>query len=168
MLKQILLVASLLLSSTAHAEDGYPTKPIRLLVAYGAGGSTDQVARALGLVMSKRLGQTIVVENKPGASGMLSAALLVQSPPDGYTLGVTAVGIFRVPYVQKAPIDPIADLTYVSMINEFGLLVAVKADAPWKTMKDLVDYAKKNPDKVTFASPGMLSTQQLTLSQLDR
>lgn len=167
MLKKIVIAAaSLLLASAIHAEDNFPTKPIRFVVAYGAGGSTDQIARALGQVVARRLGQSVVIENKPGGSGLIAAAQVAQAAPDGYTLGVTAVGILRAPHIQKTAVDPIADLTWVSMINEFGLLVGVKNDAPWKSMKELVDYAKKNPQKVSFASPGMLSTQQLALSQL--
>lgn len=166
MFKKILLAASIVLAASLHAQEAFPTKPIKLWVAYGAGGSTDQIARAMGVRLGQILGQPVIIENKPGASGLLAAAQLAKAPADGYTLGVTAVGIFRAPHIEKTQVDPMKDLTYVSMINEFSLLIAVKKDAPWKDMVDLVEYGKRNPGKLSFASPGVLSTQHLALSQL--
>jgi tripartite-type tricarboxylate transporter receptor subunit TctC len=166
MFKKVITAALMALAFGASAQESYPNRPVKLLVAYGAGGSTDQIARAMGVKLGQVLGQPIVIENKPGASGLLAANLVAKSPADGYTLGVTAVGIFRAPHIEKTQVDPMTDLSYVAMINEFSLLIAVKKDAPWKDVKELVTYAQQHPGKLSFASPGVLSTQQLALSQL--
>ena len=117
------------LGTQALAADDFPTRPIRLIVPYGAGGVTDQVTRALADAASRELGQAIVVENKPGVSGTLGATQVGTAEPDGYTLSMAPVVIFRLPHVQKMRYDPLKDLTYISMIADYNFAVAVKKDA---------------------------------------
>ena len=141
------------LGAAAQAQD-YPTKPIRLIVGFGAGGGNDIFARLIAPKLSERLGQPVLVENKPGAGGTIAADLVAKSAPDGYTLYVGATGAMTIsPAVfTKLPYDTLRDFAPVSMIADFPLLLTVNADAPVKTVKELVAYAKANPDKANYAS----------------
>jgi tripartite-type tricarboxylate transporter receptor subunit TctC len=138
----------------ARAE--YPERPITLLVSYAAGGSSDMSVRVLAAGAEKILGQPIIVENKGGGGGTLALAHIANAKPDGYTICQAAsTGIVRTPQLQKVTYKPLASFTpimaYVGAHNS-GLVV--KSDAPWKTMKEFIDYAKKNPGKVKYGTPG--------------
>jgi tripartite-type tricarboxylate transporter receptor subunit TctC len=137
----------------AQAQD-YPTKAIRLVVGFGAGGGNDIFARLIAPKLSEKLGQPVLVENKPGAGGTIAADLVAKSAPDGYTLYVGATGAMTIsPAVfSKLPYDTLRDFTPVSMIADFPLLFTVNAGAPVKTVKELVAYAKANPAKANYAS----------------
>jgi len=135
----------------------YPTKPITLVTGFGAGGATDLLARAMASSLTKQLGQPVVVENKPGASGTIGTDYVLKSKPDGYTLLATSSGNFTsTPMVQGAPYDPNKDVKHIITVANHPILLLVHADAPWKTVEEFVAYVKENPGKVKYGqnSPG--------------
>src|SRR5690606_30255051 len=138
----------------AQAQGTYPSQPISLIVPYGAGGTTDQLARALGDSMSRRLGQPVVVENKPGANGTMGVLQLKRSKPDGHTLSIIPMGVFRQPYLQQGGVsyDPLKDITYVSLVAGYGYAIGVKADAKWQTIQELLEDAKARPDEINYGT----------------
>ncbi len=161
------LVATLgLASAHAQAQSQYPNQPVRMIVPYSAGGVTDQVGRALADEMGKRLGQTVVVENKTGANGTMGAIQMLQAKPDGYSITMVPIGIYRMPHISGAPYDPAKDFTYISQVAGYDYYLAVKGDAPWKSVDDLVKHAKDNPDIVSYGTPGAYSSQHIAMVQL--
>jgi tripartite-type tricarboxylate transporter receptor subunit TctC len=154
----LLLCVSLALIGSILVVDGraeYPDRPITLWVQYAPGGSTDMTARALAVGAAKILGQQIVVENKPGAGGAVALALLSKAKPDGYTLCyATDSSIVRNPQLQKVQFAPLKDFTPLIAVCAVQNAIGVKKEAPWKTFKELVDYAKKNPNKIKYSSGG--------------
>lgn len=157
-----------LLQSTPVLAAKFPTKPIRLLVGFSAGGATDIVVRALAESASKIFGQAVIVENKPGAGGVLPAQQLQHSSADGHTLGIIPVSVFRMPYIGKLNWDPATDLEYVIRLTGFLWGLVVPADSPIKTFQDYVDYAKSHPGDLSYGTVGSLTTQHLTMEQISR
>ena len=156
MLRRSLLAsgAALPLIGTARAQQTYPTKPIRLVVGYSPGGGNDLIARIVAAKLQDKLGQPIVVDNKPGAQSIVAAELVAKSPPDGYTLLVAPSGPMTInPAVySKLPYDPVRDFAPISLLAEFPLLLVVGADQPVKSIKELVEYGKANPKLANYAS----------------
>jgi len=153
--------AALLLSLPLAARAAeYPDKPITLVVPFGAGGITDLVARATGKALSEQLGQSIVVENRPGAGGNIAADFVRRARPDGYTLMFTTVGILAVnPHTDvKVNFDSAKDFTYISLVGSTPHLVVVNADVPAKTLPDLVKLAQRKPDAVSVGTAGVGSS----------
>ena len=146
----------------------FPSRPIKLICPWPAGGSTDIVMRAFAESAGKILGGQMIVENKPGAGGTLGAVELVNAKPDGYTLSQLPLGIFRLPHMQKVQFDPLKDLTYVACLTGYTFGMVVRADSPIKTMQDLVDYAKANPGKLSYGSTGAGTTPHLVVEQFAR
>ena len=146
----------------------FPSRPIKLICPWPAGGSTDIVMRAFAESAGKTLGGQMIVENKPGAGGTLGAVELVNAKPDGYTLSQLPLGIFRLPHMQKVQFDPLKDLTYVACLTGYTFGIVVRADSPLKTMQDLVDYAKANPGKLSYGSTGAGTTPHLVVEQFAR
>lgn len=145
----------------------YPTKPVTLIVPWTPGGSTDIGMRAIAEAASKHLGQPIIVENKPGASGTLGpAAMAATAKPDGYTIAQMAVTMFRFPHMTKVSFDPLKDFTYIAHLTGYTFGVVVKKDAPWKTFRDLLNDAKANPGKITYASPGAGTSLHIAMEQI--
>ncbi|WP_051242671.1 tripartite tricarboxylate transporter substrate binding protein [Azohydromonas australica] len=160
------LAAALAAPAAAFAQD-WPGKPIRLIVPYPPGGFTDVTARLIAQKLGERLGQTVVVDNKSGANGTLGVDALAKSPADGYTLAVViAAHAANTSLYAKLPYDPRKDLAAVSLIGISPLVAAVNNDAPFKTVPELVAYAKKNPGKVSFGSSGNGSAVHLTTELL--
>ena len=158
--------ASLALPGLAQAQAGhFPSRPIKLICPWPAAGSSDMVMRALADSASKALGQQVIVENKPGASGMLGPNELVKAAPDGYTLSQLTIGVARLPHMQKMQFDPLRDFTYIACLTGYTFGIVVKADSPFKTVKDLVDYAKTNPGKFTYGSTGNGTTPHLAVEE---
>jgi len=156
-------------SAVVHAQTAdFPSRPITMIVPYPAGGQTDLEVRSQCAAASRLLGQPIIVVNKPGASGSLGAVALATASPDGYLLSSIPVGVFRQPYISKVAYDPKADLSYIIGTSGYTFGVVVRADSPWKTFKELLDYAKANPNKLNFATPGVGSTQQITMEKIAR
>jgi tripartite-type tricarboxylate transporter receptor subunit TctC len=139
------------------AEDGYPAAPVHVLIPNSAGGPTDIFARIMGEGMSKILGQSFVVDPRPGASGQIAARAMMQAEPDGYTLmmgntGSTAVG----PIISKNPAyDPVQDVSVISTIADVPIVLVVRTDLGVNTVQDLIDLIHKNPKGVTFGSSGV-------------
>ncbi|MDM0048964.1 tripartite tricarboxylate transporter substrate binding protein [Variovorax sp. J22R115] len=163
MFRRSLLCAALLsVAATAVHAQSFPTRPIKLVIAFPAGGPTDITMRQLADNASKILGQPIVVDNKPGAGGTLPAQALQTAAPDGYTIGQIPLGVFRLPYTTKINWDPVKDISYVINVTGYAFGIAVPADSPFKTWKDFVAYAKANPGKLTYGSTGNLTSPHLT------
>ena len=160
------LVLFCLMASGAPGWAQYPAKPITLMIGLGAGGGTDITIRALSDTASKILGQPIVVVNKPGGGGALALATLKNEKPDGYTIGNIASGGIINTFMRKLPYDVVKDFSPImSFSDSFGGVV-VRADSPFKTFKDLVDYAKKNPGKIKYGTSGLGLVHHLAMEQL--
>lgn len=157
--------ASATIAVPAFAQAGFPSRPIKLICPWPAGGPTDAVMRAIGESFGKAIGGTVVVDNKPGAGGILGAVELAKSQPDGYTLSQLPLGIFRIPHMQKVAFDPLKDLTYISCLTGYTFGLVVRGDSPIKTMKDYVDYAKANPEQLSYGSTGTGTTPHLVMEQ---
>lgn len=153
-------VAALTLMSITvgvQAQQNYPNQPIRIVVGYAAGGTTDILARSLGEQMGKILGQTIIVDNKPGAASNIGAAYVAQSKPDGYTLYMATVashGINPALYKGKLTFDPLKDFAPISLVASIPLALVTSVKLPVKTLAEFVEYARKNPGKLNYASSG--------------
>lgn len=149
-----------------HAQT-FPDKPITLICPWPAGGTTDIAMRALAEAMAKNLGQRVVIDNKPGAAGTLGPGYMAQnSRPDGYTVAQMPITVFRIPYIQKVNFDPMTDFTWIIGVTGYTFGVVVRADSPWLTWKDFIAYAKANPGKVTYATPGTGTTLHITMEQI--
>ncbi len=134
---------------------GYPERPITFVCPWPAGGTADMTMRALCVAAARQLGQTIVVENKPGASGMLGLRAMAGARPDGYTIGQIPISVARFSQLGSVQIDPLKDLTYIARVSGQTFGIAVPVSSPWKTLKDLVADAKAQPGKLTYASAGI-------------
>jgi tripartite-type tricarboxylate transporter receptor subunit TctC len=159
------LAASLLAAPAVHAQ-AFPTKgPIKAVVPFAPGSATDQIGRAFAAEMSKTLGQTIVVDNKPGVNGMLGADAVAKSAPDGYTIliGTNSTNAALKFLMKQLPYDQETAFTPVGFMGSVPLIVGVNNDVPAKTLKEFVDMAKAKPGQVTFASA---STSQLLSSEM--
>jgi len=151
----------------AAAADAYPSRPVTLIVPWPAGGSTDTHLRKLSEIASRHLGQTIVIENKPGGGGMLGPGVMAKSAaPDGYTIAQLHVGAFRQPFLQKVDWDPLRDFTYIIGVSGYTFGMVVKADSPFKTLDDVIAYARANPGKMSYSSTGMGTSPHLLVEQL--
>ncbi|HVZ54982.1 MAG TPA: tripartite tricarboxylate transporter substrate binding protein, partial [Pseudolabrys sp.] len=157
----LLLFAACGIASLAQAEDGagnYPQRPIRMVVPYAPGGGTDIVARVAAKELSEALGQAVVVENKPGGSGILATVSVARAAPDGYTLLAAPSGpLVMNPVLRKSlPYNPQTDFVPVSVIGRLPLLITVNSTLPVKSVKELIDYAKAHPNNLNYASSAPL------------
>jgi tripartite-type tricarboxylate transporter receptor subunit TctC len=145
----------------------YPVKPVTMVVPWPAGGSTDIVMRAISEAAAKHLGQTIVIDNKPGASGTLGPAVLAATAkPDGYTLAQIPITVMRLPLMQKVTWDPRKDFTFILQLTGYTFGITAKADGPYQSWRDLVAFAKDNPGKVTYATPGTGTSLHIGMEQI--
>jgi tripartite-type tricarboxylate transporter receptor subunit TctC len=157
----LLVLCGLLCVTTANADE-YPSKPIRLIVPFAAGGAVGAVARVLSTPLTASLGQAIVIDNRGGAGGIIGMDAVAKAPPDGYTLLLAHSGLTYMPGLyRKLPFDPIKDLDGVITAVTGSYVLAVSANAPFKTMAELIAYAKANPGKLTYGSAGIGSTLHL-------
>ena len=159
------LAAGLAVSAAALAQS-FPTKPITLICPWPGGGSSDLVMRSIAEAAGRQLNQTIVIENRPGASGTLGAVAMVAARPDGYVLTQTPITVFRIPHLQKVAFDPLKDITYIIGLTGYTFGVVVRADAQWKNFKELIDYAKANPGKVSYGTPGAGTSLHITMEEI--
>ncbi|WP_019936718.1 tripartite tricarboxylate transporter substrate binding protein [Bordetella sp. FB-8] len=150
-------------SLTAHAAD-WPDRPVTLVVPFPPGGSTDQVARALAADMGQTLHQNFIVENRAGATGVIGAGFVQRAKPDGYTFLVTSLGpLVIVPHLQKnLPFDPLKDFTPITVAVSSPNVLVVPGNSQFKSVADLIAYEKAHPNKVTFASSGVGSSDHLS------
>jgi tripartite-type tricarboxylate transporter receptor subunit TctC len=138
----------------AFAQDAFPSKPIRIVVGYSAGGGNDIIVRVMQPEMQKGLGQPVIVENKPGAQSIIAAELVAKAPADGYTLLMGPSGPMTInpATYSKLPYDPVRDFAPISMICSFPLVFVVDPKLPVKSVKELIEYAKANPGRANYAS----------------
>lgn len=162
----ICAAAMLALVSPALAQREYPTRPITMLVGYGAGGSTDLAARIVAQHMEKTLGQPITIENRTGGNGLVAVTATYNARPDGYTLTMTSGSILTVmPWNMNLQIDPLK-LSFIGSTHESLYALFVRADAPWRTIDEFVAYAKANPNRVITANSGGFGLPDIGMAQL--
>ncbi len=149
-----IIAATLLCLCTGAAHAQFPTKPIRVIVPFAAGSSTDVVMRILAQPLQQSLGQTFVIDNRPGADGALAGDMVARAPADGYTLLLaTNSPLSAVPHLRKkVPYDALKDFAPISMVGYYTFLLAVNANVPAKSMRELFDYARANPGKLNYAT----------------
>jgi tripartite-type tricarboxylate transporter receptor subunit TctC len=144
--------------------NSFPSKPITLVVPFQAGVTADLLFRGIADAASVHLGQPVVVDNRPGGSATLGpATMAANAKPDGYTIGQITITAFRVPYMQKATFDPVKDFTYIIHLGGYTLGAAVKADGPFKKWQDVIEFAKANPGKFTYATIGPATTNAIAM-----
>jgi tripartite-type tricarboxylate transporter receptor subunit TctC len=153
-----LAFAALLGSASNHAADAskdFPSRPLRLVSPFAAGGSTDTVGRLLAPRLSERLGQNVVIDNRPGAGGMIGTASVAKATPDGHTL-LFVSGAFTAhsAVTKNLPYDPVKDFAWISMVLEYPFIVVVRADSQMQNVSDLIAAAKKYPRKLNYGSVG--------------
>lgn len=152
---RLMLGAGLLLGSAAQAAENYPSKPVHILVPYAAGGAVDVLARTLGQALAKAWGQQPVIDNRPGAGGIVASQALTQAAPDGYTLILVASGHPLNQFIYPSvPYDTFTDFTAITEVASSPLAIVVAKDSPYKTLGDLLAAAKKEPDKLSYGMSG--------------
>src|SRR5450755_3606957 len=149
------VAAAVLTTGAASAQSPFPSKPVHIFVPYAAGGGVDILARTLGDVVSRQWGQTVVIENRPGAGGLIASQALVTSPPDGYTLIVVASGHATNPFLYpKIPYDTFKDFAPISLLASSPNILLVRADSPFKTLGDMIAQARAKPGSLSFGHAG--------------
>ena len=151
--------------TTGTQAAGYPERSITFICPWPAGGTADATMRALCVAAGRHLGQPMVLENRAGASGMLGLKALASAKPDGYTVGQIPISVTRFSQLGSVQIDPMKDLTYLARTSGQTFGIAVRADAPWKTLKELVAQAKANPGKVSYGTSGLGSATHVGMEE---
>ncbi|MBL8384358.1 MAG: tripartite tricarboxylate transporter substrate binding protein [Burkholderiales bacterium] len=165
LLKSAAAAAGLAAAPGLVRAQAFPTRPIKYICPWPAGGSTDIVMRAFAESAGKALGQTVLVENKPGAGGTLGAIEMVNARPDGYTLAQLPISVFRIPHMQKVQFDTLRDFTWIACLTGYTFGFVVRADSPIRSIKDLVDYARANPGKFTYGNTGTGTSPHLAVEE---
>src|SRR5215510_12219812 len=152
---------------TGTFAQSFPTRPVTLVVPWPAGGATDIGLRALATATERHLGQSIVIENRSGAGGTIGVTqMAATAAPDGYTVAQVAITLFRLPFTSKTTFDPVRDLSHVIGVSGYTFGVVVRADSPWKTFPELLDYAKANPGVINYGTPGAGTSLHITMDQI--
>ena len=168
-LRTVLAAGFALAASVGAQAQNFPLRPVTLIVPWPAGGSTDVGMRALASAAEKHLGQSIVVENRPGGSGTLGPGQMAATArPDGYTIAQIPITVFRFPFMTKTTYDPSTDFTYIIGVSGYTFGVVVRDDAPWKSFQDLTADAKSNPGKINYGTPGAGTSLHITMEQIAR
>lgn len=156
-----------LMTSPALGQGRYPDRPIRIFVPFPPGGTTDLQMRSLSEGLSRRLGQPVVIENRAGAGGTLGATAIASGTrPDGYTLSVMPNSVFRVPVMMaRPPYDPMTDFTWVVRMVGYTFGIVVRADAPWRSLQELLDDARARPGQIAYGTPGV-ATLDVTMERI--
>jgi tripartite-type tricarboxylate transporter receptor subunit TctC len=162
---RVFVAIALFVAATATAQQ-YPSRPIRLIVPFTPGGGTDIMARVVGTRMAEAMGQSFVIDNRPGAGGTIGMENAVRANPDGYTLCVVNSNYSATAAIQKVPYDPVNDVQPILLFGETGLVMTVSSSMPAKTMKDFIAYARSNPGKLSYASVGNGSLTHLAFELL--
>ena len=168
MKSRVAVAAALLLVAWGAAfAQAFPSKPITLICPWPAGGGTDLHLRKLAELASRQLGQTVIVENRPGGSGMNGPANMAKTAkPDGYTISQLTITAFRVPHMQKVDWDPLSDFSYILGLAGYTFGIVVKADSPFQTFNDLIAYARANPGKLSYGTPGTGTSLHLAMEEI--
>ena len=165
-------LAMVLAPSMTHAQNAWPSRSITFIVPYAAGGYTDLVGRMTAHYVESALGKTVVVEDRPGAGGIVGTQAVANAAPDGYTFCVCSIGAVSIaPFAQKVGYDPIEDLAPISIVSSIAQAVIVNKDLPVKTMRELVSYGKANPGKLNYMKAPQVvcgTCTALTLGRLRR
>ena len=163
-LQNLLFAALLGACAGAQAQDNYPSRPIRLLLPFAAGGTVDIMARPIAAKLHEQLGKPVIVDNRPSSGGILAAELTVQAAPDGQTLFMaSSSALFIAPaYFKKVPYDTLRDFTPISLVAQQPLLIVANVSLPIKNVKELIAYAKANPRKVNYGTVGLGSSNHMT------
>jgi tripartite-type tricarboxylate transporter receptor subunit TctC len=144
----------------------YPTKPIYFVTPWGAGGALDAVMRSYANVVKKSLGQPVIAENKTGGGGVVGTVYVLTKPPDGYTIGITSLPPTLVSYhMGTLDYHPVDDFTYIIRVCGYFFGICVRADSPWKTVQEFIQYCKANPGKVSYSSSGVGSTGHIIMEE---
>jgi tripartite-type tricarboxylate transporter receptor subunit TctC len=159
-----LCAAALLGSSVAAAAQNYPAKPVRFVVPFAPGGSTDTLARSMGGKLSELLGQQVVIDNRPGANGDIGTSIVARAVPDGYTVVLGYIANFGIgpSLYDKMPYDPVKDFAPITQVAGASNILVIHPSVPAKNLKEFIAYAKANSKKVTFASASVASVGHLT------
>jgi tripartite-type tricarboxylate transporter receptor subunit TctC len=155
--------ASAVSAPLALQAQSFPSRPIKLMIGFTAGGPTDITMRQLAEGASKVLGQPVIIENRPGAGGTLPAVALQTAQPDGYTIGQIPLGVFRLPYTTRLTWNPIKDIAYILNVTGYAFGLVVPADSPLKSWTHFVGWAKANPGRLSYGTPGNLTSLHLTM-----
>lgn len=162
------MLALALMPGAARAQD-YPNRPVTLIVPWPAGGLNDIVLRVIAEQAAKHLGQPIVIDNRAGGGGAVGpATMAATSKPDGYTFSQMPDATYRVPLMRKSPWDPEKDFTYIIGLYAYAFGLIVPADSPFRSWKEIVAYAKENPGKLTFGTPGAATSLHMGMEKLIR
>ncbi|VTU46102.1 tripartite tricarboxylate transporter substrate binding protein [Variovorax sp. PBL-E5] len=160
-----LAAAAAMAAWPAAAQDNYPNRPIKLVVPYGAGGGTDQIARLMAEKLQQRLGQPVVVDNKPGAGTVIGSEYVSKQPADGYTLLLTTSGLTSAPVMMaKVPFDPVKSFTPIAPLAIMLISLTASNDVPASTVPELIAYMKAHPGKLNYASYGVATTNNLAMT----
>ncbi len=162
---RVVIALSGLIACGAALAQGYPNKPIRIVVPYAAGGGTDQLARLVGQQLSERLQQPVIIDNRPGASTFIGAEAVARAPADGYTLLTSAASTFSInaSLYPKLPYDPVTDFSPISLLGRFPLMLVVTRDHPAHSLAEFVRMASVRPGSIDYASAGIGSTHHLAM-----
>jgi tripartite-type tricarboxylate transporter receptor subunit TctC len=166
-MKRSVLAALLAAFATCATAQDYPSRPVRFIVNFPPGGGVDLIARVVANALSPRIGQPVVVENRPGAGGTVGAAVVAKAAPDGYTVLVASnAAITQIPHLTPQPYDPLKDLAPLVKGVNLPTSVLIAANAPHRTLQDVLEFAKSNPGKVTWGTPGNGSSMHIELEML--
>lgn len=163
---KLLIVSALLTALPAIAQENFPSKPIRMLVPFSAGSTTDFAARLLGQKMTENWGQQVVVDNRPSAGGVIASETLLAAPPDGYSLMLVSIGhAVNASLYSKLPYNTVRDFAGITLVADTPTVLVVTPSLGLKTVKDLVDLAKSRPGKMNYASAGVGSGAHINAEQ---
>ena len=163
----LVLAIGIIFFSPATTAAAYPEKPVTFFCGFPAGGAMDMTARAITEAVKKYFPKPMAVVNRPGAAGTIGAAEIIQAKPDGYAIGITAVAVLTIqPHRTKLPFGAPEDYTPIIKLNNLPICFAVRNDAPWKTMKEVIEYANANPGKLRVGHPGLGTILHLDLELL--
>jgi tripartite-type tricarboxylate transporter receptor subunit TctC len=164
-----LAASALLAPELTRGQAGWKAdKPITVYNPFAAGGGTDIHIRLLGETAGPKLGQQIIVDSRPGAAGTLAPAMLLNAKPDGHQLACMSINSLRYPHYQPTTWHPLRDFTYIIGLSGYTIGIVVRADAPWRTLKELVAAARKEPEKYNYATSGIGGTGQLTVIEVEQ
>ena len=167
--RALFAAAALPLAAPALAQDGFPNRPIRIVVGFTPGGATDIAVRAFGPRMGEILGQSVIVENRPGAGGNIAKEAVARAPADGHALLLGTIGTLVInPMIMRMPVDPLRDLVPVSIAVDLFNILVVPVDRPWRSVTDLVAAAKAAPGTLSWGHSGIGGSPQLSGLMLDR